>query len=65
METGFQFAQLPASIYLLKVNSGNWGAKCESCLKLTIKTPDRRHLPRSVLKVNNKDTRLTMFWCLY
>ena len=43
METGFQFAQLPAGIYLLKVNSGNWGAKCESCLKLTIKTPDRHH----------------------
>ena len=65
METGFQFAQLPAGIYLLKVNSGNWGAKCESCLKLTIKTPDRRHLPRSVLKVNNKDTRLTILRCLH
>ena len=32
----------PAGKYLLKVNKANTGAKCETCSKLTIKTPERR-----------------------
>ena len=34
---------LPTSIYLLKVNNRNTWARCEICLKLTIKTPERHH----------------------
>ena len=34
----------PAGIYLLRVNNKNNRARCEICSKLTIKTPERRHL---------------------
>ena len=34
----------PAGIYLLKANNRNTRARCEICSKLTIKTPERRHL---------------------
>ena len=37
----------PAAIYLLKVNNRNDTARREICLKLIIKTPDRRHWRRS------------------
>ena len=37
----------PAPIYLLKVNNRNDSARLEICLKLIIKTPDRRHWRRS------------------
>ena len=37
------FINLPASIYLLKVNHRNTGKRCEICSKLTLKTPERRH----------------------
>ena len=37
---------LPAGIYLLKVNNRNVRARCEICLKLRIKTPERRHWRR-------------------
>ena len=30
------------SIYLFKVNNRNTRKRCEFCLKLTIKTPERR-----------------------
>ena len=33
----------PAGIYLFKVNNINTRARYEICLKLTIKTPERRH----------------------
>ena len=33
----------PAGIYLLKVNNRNNRTRCEICLKLTIKTPERHH----------------------
>ena len=33
---------LPAGIYLLKVNNRNTKTRCEICLKLLIKTPERR-----------------------
>ena len=34
----------PAHIYLFKVNYRNTRKRCEICSKLTIKTPERRHL---------------------
>ena len=37
----------PASKYLLKVNNRNTRKNCEICLKLTIKTAERRHWRRS------------------
>ena len=37
---------VPASIYLLKVNNRNTGTRCEICSKLTIKTPERRQWHR-------------------
>ena len=40
----------PTGIYLLKVNNRNTRTKCETCSKLTIKTPERS---------------LASFWCLY
>ena len=32
----------PAGDYLFKVNDGNTRTMCEICLKLVIKTPERR-----------------------
>ena len=40
----------PVGIYLFKVNNRNTRARCEICLQLTIKTPERR---------------LALFWCLH
>ena len=40
---------LPANIYLLKVNNRNTRKRCETCSKLTIKTPERRQWRRSSL----------------
>ena len=34
--------QVPANIYLFKVNNRNTRKRCEICSKLTIKTPDRQ-----------------------
>ena len=34
----------PVGIYLFKLNNRNTRAKCEICSKLTIKTPERRHV---------------------
>ena len=34
---------ISVGIYLLKVNDRNTRARCETCSKLTIKTPERRH----------------------
>ena len=39
----------PANIYLFKVNNRNTRKRCEICSRLTIKTPERRQLPRSVV----------------
>ena len=36
-------AKFPVGIYLLKVNNRNTRTRCETCLKLTIKIPERRH----------------------
>ena len=35
-------AILPVGIYLFKVNKRSFRKRCEICLKLTIKTPERR-----------------------
>ena len=35
--------RFPAGNYLFKVNNRNIRTRCETCLKLTIKTPERRH----------------------
>ena len=37
----------PAGIYLLKVNNRSTITRCEICLKLTIKAPERRQWRRS------------------
>ena len=45
----------PANIYLFKVTNRNIRKRCEICLKLTIKTPERRQWRRSgVINVNFK-----------
>ena len=42
----------PNGIYLFKVNNGNIRTMCETCSKLTVKTPERRQLRRSGVFVN-------------
>ena len=43
----------PTSIYLLKVENRNTKTRCAICLKLTIKTPEQHHWPRSgVFNIN-------------
>ena len=42
-----------AGIYLLKVNNRNTATRCEICLKLTIKTPERRQWRRSGVFIVN------------
>lgn len=37
LQTAFE---IPANIYLFKVNNGNIGKRCEICSELTAKTPD-------------------------
>ena len=37
-----QMKLLPVNIYLYKVNNRNTRKRCKTCLKLTIKTPERR-----------------------
>ena len=34
----------PAGMYLLKVSNRNTRTRCETCSKLTIKIPERRHV---------------------
>ena len=41
---------LPAGIYFFKVNNGTM---CEICSNLTMKIPERRHLRRSGVFINN------------
>ena len=44
---------IPAGIYLLKVNNRNTRTRCEICSKLTINTPERRHWRRSGVFIVN------------
>ena len=46
--------EIPAGIYLLKVNYRKTRTRCEICSKLTIKLPERRHW-----------RQLASFWYLY
>ena len=34
---------ITTNIYLFKINNKNTRKRCETCSKLTIKTPERRH----------------------
>ena len=43
----------PTDIYLLKINNRNTRTRCEICLKLTIKTPERRKWRRSHVSIVN------------
>ena len=43
----------PVGIYLLKVKNRNTRTRCEICLKLTIKTPERRQWRRSGVFIVN------------
>ena len=47
----------PAGTYLLKVNNRNTKTRCEICLKLTIKTPERRHWRRLKLTIKTPERR--------
>ena len=49
----YQVTSIPVVIYLLKVNNRNTSTRCEICLKLTIKTPERRHWRRSSVFIVN------------
>ena len=40
-------SDIPAGIYLLKVNNRNTRTRCEICSKSTIKTPDQHYWRRS------------------
>ena len=44
---------VPAGIYLFKVNNRNTRTRCELCSKLTIKISERHHWRRSVVFVVN------------
>ena len=49
----FAYTNIPAGIYLFKVNNRNTRARCEICSKLTIKTPERGVFRWSVSCRNN------------
>ena len=44
---------IPAGIYLLKVNNRNTGTRCEIYSKLTIKIPEQHHWHRSGIFIVN------------
>ena len=48
-----QHRSRPAGICLLKVNYRNTRTRCEICLKVTIKIPERRHWRRSGIFIVN------------
>ena len=43
----------PVGIYLFNVNNGNTGTMCETCVKLSLKTPEQRQLRRPCLFIVN------------
>ena len=53
IELFVRYLDIPAGIYLLKVNNGNTRTRCEICSKLTIKTPERRQWRRSGVFIVN------------
>ena len=48
-----EVATYTIGIYLLKGNYRNTRKRCETCSKLTIKTPERRHWRRSGVFIVN------------
>ena len=50
---GLGTTNIPAGIYLLKVNNRNTRTRCEICSKLTINTPERRYWRRSGVFIVN------------
>ena len=44
---------IPTVNYIFKVNNRNTSRRCETCSKLTIKTPERRHWRRSGVVIVN------------
>ena len=42
----FSHSHNPDGNYIIKVNNRNTGTRCEICLKLTVKTPERRQTVR-------------------
>ena len=44
---------VPAGVYLFKVSNRNTTTRCEICLKLTIKIPERRHWRRPAIFIVN------------
>ena len=44
--------KIPAGIYLLKISNRNTRKRCEICLKLTKKTPERRRRRSGLFIVN-------------
>ena len=55
----------PASIYLFKVDNGNIRTMCEICLKLTVKTPERRQWCHSGVFIVDFNRFHTFFWCFH
>ena len=49
----YNHTQFLAGIYLFNFNNRNTRTMCEICLKLTIKTPERRHWRRSGVFIGN------------
>ena len=43
----------PVGIYLFNVNNGNTGTMCETCVKLSLKTPEQRQLRRPCVFIVN------------
>ena len=50
--------QIPAGIYVLKVNHRNTRTRCELCSKLTTKIPERRHWSCSGIFIVNSEHTL-------
>ena len=46
-------ATIPIGDWMFKVNNRNTRARCDICSMLIIKTPERRHWPRSVFFIIN------------
>ena len=57
----FRGNDISFGVYQLKVNNRNTRARCEICLKLTLKTPERRHWHRSVSLSLNLNIFHTLF----
>ena len=52
-QEAFLLPTVPIGIYMLKVNNRNTRARCKICLKVTIKTPERRQWRRSSVFIVN------------